>query len=556
MKKLVLLMLALLLVGGVYAQPILFDQSLNLESFRHQATYSIEDDLDNGIDGTDIFAVKGARIFTNLSNLADGEERQGDNSYSDNTLVIGGISPVYQGWKAALIYGDRNSLESYESSSETIDQWDSNLNDTFDLMTYLHNTSSEGGSSLDNCILLNIGKRMGEETEIAFTYKRTESKDLENYLDSTYYRYATTPEDSAYYLYNDFENGDYEYSTPTNIYTLSYSKPFRDWKLRGDVYLLSGGLKMIENELNYYFYDDDPSDSNIINTTLNSTLGIGLDDIGVSVAGIGLRLSDLNDGLLWEVSGNFGMIFGSGDYEYSNLIHNIDQFMLLGNVATLDDSSLSNTTAPISVSGMNMDIGGRIEWQLSENVRFGLGLMYTNLSVTLEFNYDESSTTIADWDDGDAIVNDVDDYVAITTSGTLYTGIDDISMSSIVIPTGLEVCVGKNKDWFIRFGAISTTGRETYTYTEEVDSVIRGQTIVAYGDGIADTTFVGSIAQNDNDYSSSYDYQGVDFAYGLGWKPSPNLSLDLIGMFDVDGVELLSTDWLASLRLSATINIY
>ncbi|MEJ2567295.1 MAG: hypothetical protein P8Z50_00210 [candidate division WOR-3 bacterium] len=81
---------------------------LNLESFRHQATAVIEDDLDNGIDGTDIFYVDGARIYTNLSNLATGMEQQGNNSNSANTVLLGATSPIYKGWKVTAFYANAN----------------------------------------------------------------------------------------------------------------------------------------------------------------------------------------------------------------------------------------------------------------------------------------------------------------------------------------------------------------------------------------------------------------------------------------------------------------
>ena len=117
MKKLLVMLCALFLIQGVSAQvwmPIASDL-LNLESFRHQATQTIEDDLDNGIDGTDIFAVEGARIYTNLSNLVSGDEEQGDNTASNNTVLIGGTSPIfYKGLKVTAFYGNTRTDSSME----------------------------------------------------------------------------------------------------------------------------------------------------------------------------------------------------------------------------------------------------------------------------------------------------------------------------------------------------------------------------------------------------------------------------------------------------------
>ena len=45
----------------------------------------------------------------------------------------------------------------------------------------------------------------------------------------------------------------------------------------------------------------------------------------------------------------------------------------------------------------------------------------------------------------------------------------------------------------------------------------------------------------------------TDFSYGLGYKASKNLQIDLLSMFEDTGSELWSTDFLRSLRLSFTL---
>jgi hypothetical protein len=89
-----------------------------------------------------------------------------------------------------------------------------------------------------------------------------------------------------------------------------------------------------------------------------------------------------------------------------------------------------------------------------------------------------------------------------------------------------------------------------------VDSVHLYERVATDGTGTQVRTFDTSMADPDGEYTSSSTYQDVNYTYGLGWKPSKNLSIDLLGMFDATGVELLSTDWLKSLKLSATINVY
>ncbi len=555
MKKLLLLLFALFLVQGISAQ-VLFE-TLNLESFRHQSTYIIEDDLDNAIDGTDIFDVKGARIYTNLSNLVSGLEEQGDNSYSENTVVIGATSPIYKGYKITAFYGNANSNQSIFSSNLLINEWDSDANDVFDRLSSEYRTSSQSGSSSANTILLNIGKKMGPETEIAFTYERSQGKYTEEYEDSAYFTDTDISNSDILELWDGFSTVEYSNSTPVNLYSLSYSKPFKEWKLRGDVFLMSGGMKDNNEQLDYWFQDYEPYDLLTTETELDSALVDYQNEFSVSLLGVGLQLSDENKyGVLWEVGGNFGTIFGSGDYQDLDHSRDVTQSMIGTDVSVFNDLSRYNETAPISVSGMNMGINGRMEWQISENVRFGLGLIANSFSLTMEYDIDASSLAVTDYDDGDTEVNDLNDYVTTAISGGTLIYTEELNTNSIVIPAGLEVCFGKNKDWFIRLGALSTGSKEEMTYTTDITSVQRDSTTTVWGDGSSSTTVASSINYTDNEHTEYETQQSVDYVYGLGWKPSPNLSLDLIGMFDLDNTELLSTDWLASLRLSATINIY
>ena len=94
------------------------------------------------------------------------------------------------------------------------------------------------------------------------------------------------------------------------------------------------------------------------------------------------------------------------------------------------------------------------------------------------------------------------------------------------------------------------------TLTTDYTSVQRDSTITIFGDDSRIITVADNISYTDSEDVNSSTYEGVDYFYGIGWKPSANLSLDLIGMFDLGGVELLTTDWLKSLKLSATINVY
>jgi hypothetical protein len=557
MRKLIWLLLSIFLVGSITAQvylPFYPYEVLNLESFRHQATFTIEDDLDNGIDGTDIFNVEGGRIFTNLSNLSSGTEELMDD-YSDHTLVIGGISPEFQNLKAAFIYGNAKVVESGSDSYSGTEMWDENGDGSLDFMQSTEGNYLNEYSYGESCILLNLGYHMGIDTRVALTYERMQLKGAEEGKDSLYESTSDMTTGEVLYLGENYSYYKYSDEATTSIYNLSYSMPVGEWALRGDVYLLSGAINSITDGLSHNMENLAPSTPSITEITQDTSITTYMEDHSGNLIGLSLRLSDLTEaGLYWEVSGNFGMISGSGDYEESAYYHYIDQSMNAGNVSLGEAITDTGSVGPLSISGNNFGGSGRIEWQLSENVCFGLGLMFSNLSFSEDYEIKRSFFGSESYDDGDSEPNDEDDFIGtlIGSDSTLYTV--EISTTNIIIPAGIELNFGKNKDWFLRLGAMADNSRERITYTQDVVEIERNVTTTIYGDGDTTVTYDNNIEYYDGKESGYYHYQDVWFAYGLGWKPSPNLSLDLLTMFDIYDTELLSTEWLKSLKLSATVS--
>ena len=562
MKKLLVLVCIFFVAQGLSAQvwtPMVTDL-LNLESFRHQATYAIEDDLDNAIDGTDIFNVEGARIYTNLSNLVSGTESQASSS-SDQTVALGVTSPIYNGWKVTAFYGNANRNSSFDGVMDETFYEDTDFDEDFNEMYFEHLDSIGKTEECANSILLNIGKKMSKGAELAFTYKRIN------------YNYKDEFEDSAYYIERDLdptvtveelwygaETGSYDYSSPVTTYALSYSKPYRNWTARGDLFFISGGEKTNSVGTSTYFQDRDPDDASTIFTTDDTMNTLYQDEYTANLLGIGLRISDLdkNTGLYWELGCNFGTAFGSGDNNEEERYHTIYQDELIpSEIQVLDTLATNNLTAPVSVSGNAMGLNGRIEWQIAENVRLGLGCMLNSISLALEEDRSYRLDILSSFDDDDGAASDADDYdIIVNGADRDETYTTEMKANRIAIPAGIELNFGKNKDWFMRIGAMAIGSKEEYINRMETDTVNLYERTITRGDG-SETTINGtSTTDNDYDVTSRITNQDVYYSYGLGWKPSPNLSLDLVGMFDATGVELLSSDWIRSLKLSATINIY
>jgi hypothetical protein len=438
---------------------------------------------------------------------------------------------------------------------------DTDFDEDFNEMYFEHLDSIGKTEECANSILLNVGKKMSKGAELAFTYKRIN------------YNYKDEFEDSAYYIERDLdptvtveelwygaETGSYDYSSPVTTYALSYSKPYRNWTARGDLFFISGGEKTNSVGTGTYFEDRDPDDASTIFTTDDTSSTLNQDEYTANLLGIGLRISDLdkNTGLYWELGCNFGTAFGSGDHNEEERYHAIYQDELIpSEIQVLDTLATNNLTAPVSVSGNAMGLNGRMEWQIAENVRLGLGCMLNSISLALEEDRSYRLDILSSFDDDDGAASDADDY-DITVDGAdrdeTYT--TEMKANRIAIPAGIELNFGKNKDWFMRIGAMAIGSKEEYINRLETDTVNLYERTITRGDG-SETTINGtSTTDNDYDLTTFTTNQDVYYSYGLGWKPSPNLSLDLVGMFDATGVELLSSDWIRSLKLSATINIY
>ncbi|MCK4526699.1 hypothetical protein KAW18_04955 [candidate division WOR-3 bacterium] len=562
MKKLFVVLSIFLFVSSIFAQ------ALNLESFRHQATYIIRDDLDNAIDGTDLLGVDGGRLFTNLSNLSSGtEELMGYDS--DNTFVIGCITPELFGYRTAFLWGtyrdvdpdwlgldlDGNGVDDFWGNGfltgEWTRRWDANNDGSLDFEDYrfLQEAGEEG--ELESDILLNIAKDMGDNG-FAFTYQRTAYEGTYDWSDTTYEqsRDLSTQDLEYYWREADHENG--VYTMPSNNFNVAYTTPFMDWRLRGDVYFNMANVEDSWTETGHYFENNAPASTVITDTYLGNNSEEWTDKYSVNEMGVGVRLENEDSELLWKVGGHFGMAFGSGDYIGNEKYLHDWRYMNAGNVAIYTEEFNGQVAGPASVSGMDMGVSGRMKWQLADNVCFGLGGVFNSYRFTREYDLDSSYVYREVYDDGDADPNDPDDYVYTENGGISAIRTNELVVNSFEVPAGIEVNIGKNKDWFIRFGALAVkeivNGKEIFE-VGEVERLIATE-ITGAGDTTITYSDVEYQSTKENDYVEN---SSASFAYGLGWKPAENLSIDLIGMFDASGTELLSTDWFQSLKLSATV---
>ncbi len=116
------------------------------------------------------------------------------------------------------------------------------------------------------------------------------------------------------------------------------------------------------------------------------------------------------------------------------------------------------------------------------------------------------------------------------------------------IPVGIEYKFTENKKWAARFGSIFTYATSTYDYSAHVTSSVPRTTKTEYNSQNTTVT----IEPNNFNSSSRKVISSLSqtvFTYGLGYTPTENLQIDVIGFFSINNnVTLL--EYMKSLRLS------
>ena len=545
-KYLILLMLVSLVAFG----------QLNLQSFRRQATYVIYDDLDNALMPEALFGIDGWRIYTNLSNLSSGTEQLMNNT-SDNTYVFGVVTPeIAPGMKMVLVYGNTKNESDLFNSNETNVFQDIDHDGTFDFRNRVYELNDANTVTKKNRTIFMLSKDLGGGI-VSFEYQRTSLLDYSESKDSTKVEYYNLPagDQSMDSVYWETETDDW--GEPSNNFGLTYT--MKD--LNGYNVGIGAGIgfeKYINSEVGdgYHFYDAQYGNPTLYDNRMDTFQYRDESDIPVFNIGLGVHAYKEDNGDVTEYTGGFG--FGTGSADYDSLDrhwYRTQQTNGSGNVEVHSLDSYVSDTGAISYKNYYLYAGGRWVRKLNDNLYFGMGLNVNYSNSTYGYSGVGVSRDYETFDDGDNEVNDADDYTSQTTSWTEYTR-EDVSRNLVITaPVGVEFAIPKNKNWFIRFGAEAMKSFHTSVHKYNPSDHQYPITIVQRNDGTVDTTIVDEYTINgyrDTDYSEN---TTTSFAYGLGWHPNENISIDFIYMFDPAGVTIFDLASIRALRLSATIKI-
>lgn len=575
-----ILLLVIAISSSLYAQ-VPYSNENEPVSFRSLSTGGIiNDDLDLVYDPIELRFVDSLRLYTNLSNLTNYEERVFDR-YGDNEFLLGASrqNPWWdKHWMSAIVQFDK-SKDIAENYSEN-----TNLQDLIPpyggAYTYRHTWSDKTSYAnrpdfysfqLNNTLLLqdltlglklSLGNDGGERLQSShgffpggpfsgFDYGHPTFDHLEEYfyLDSNY----------AYQKWGEHGKFNSKYDDPVFNANGSVMMPQWGYELRGDIMFESYDYTSKTNDMydaNWdYFrrYITNYSEMQTIQDGYLNNYEQNGSRFGFGVAArktFDKQAERKNDGY---VSLGVGVMFGSFDYmdnsDYSTVYH---QKYYDGTTGGYDYDDLRTTTSSNNDKGDGTDnafmINTKFNIPLTDGVQFGIGGSYSYYSSDRTTKYNYNYSYVRKFEEMDN-VSDINDFTRTETRGYSADRETKYTYGVFRIPVGIEYKFTENKRWALRVGTIFNY----YNYTSDQKGTITESkpytTKIERLDGTSTTT-ISDDSYESQTYHSESAQSYKNMYYGLGYNATDNLQIDIMGFFDLDSTEVWDVDFFKSLRLS------
>ena len=182
-----------------------------------------------------------------------------------------------------------------------------------------------------------------------------------------------------------------------------------------------------------------------------------------------------------------------------------------------------------------------------------MGLNYNYQILKRETDFEESIENIYEFEILDE-ESTVADYITTETYSITADRTFEQNTSEFYVPVGIEYKFTNNNKWDLRFGSVFRSICTTVNDAKEIKDASPITTETVYGDGSVDINI------DDNTYDSTSEQtistnSSTNYYYGLGFRPTDNLQIDLLGFFGGVGDEndLLNADFYKQLRLSFTL---
>lgn len=578
-------------------------------SFRSQALGGIiSDDLDLVYDPIELRFVEGIHLYTNLSNLTSGQE-QLMNNYSDNEFLAGisiGNPFVKNLWTSALVRykNEHNSMPvmidqnldgiiDLDEEGEYRDIYnaflDTDFNGLYDFRRQIDQKKRNFNLQRSHSVVLNNSLLIDETTlglQLSFGGGRNENTVASSFIGSGTnglgqtssgdpefaLQYDTYVLEDGLHNYNQTESGKYLNWDESSYISLLFSgmRPMtlgslENAEIRADLsYTRNNNKNNFNDRYTGKAQNFLPDTVEYLDTYSEWETADHMNESKGSVWGIGLGLKQVfnkaeerkNDGF-WSV--NIGMNIGSNDYSMSNK----NSFSSLDAYNDGIDTLLQDQNFEISRVQQTSDAGDESLMDLYASFRLNIPLqdrVYFGTGIFLDFSKTKRTT---DWIQNRNYLETYDildslnamDYTRVGKVNYLADRTYETALYTVSVPVGVEYKFSENKKWSIRFGSIFEYWKFIVNDKSQIKKSEPYTVVTTYGNGTENVTVENNISNSTSNHTK--DSRSVTtFVYGLGYMPTDNLQIDLLGFLgSTDDNQILDANFFRSLRLSFSLKL-
>jgi hypothetical protein len=544
-------------------------------SFRNASTAMLlEDDYDLWLgpyplpDPARLPLIEGSRLYTNLSNFVDKGETQFGTYSSDYFLIGGSTTPLFNIGHLGIVvdrYNDRNPWSTglrdmvndtlLYGFGHTVHSYfvDEDNNGTYDRRTDIEETADAWRDDGSKDAVFCFGRDMGTMLFGLFYEMNVTNVDIHGYAGGSPVNFTLDSTETNLisgdrtYAQSTVGTGSTDDDMTWNTFGLSFWKYLSETRAAG----LHFGYGMFTGTWHdVWDVSDDrdgaPDDPGITDTYVMDEAS----DENIPVKGNSMTawLSYVHD---WnEITHlRFDGYYNSASFEVQSdgaRNYTIDETRDAADNSSYTYNGDEATVITGDGSAATMALQGKVIYDLNDRVSFAFGAGLSSTTYDSTRNEDSDAQYVYVYDDGDTELNDYDDYTQTTTYDNQIQVMATNMHATVSFPVCVEFNVFKPLDF--RLGAIHNIHRYETTENEDLLDYSAAITHTVHGDG----TESYSINPNPNleDIGSSEDHieswSSTVYTYGMGYKVSDNLKIDLMGFYDLTDL----TNW----RLSATMS--
>ena len=510
------------------------------KSFSSISTYGLFlDDLDFMVNPGKITFIKGNRLYTNLSNLINGNETQftgiGLGDYAIGTKFdVKSISPVF------LYSTNRNeSTTGVNSASKTY--YDNDNNGYYDQINFYQNDTYNSSTNQNKTAYLGFGKQM-DNINIGLLYEYVKNNGFSmptiDPLYANFGNYTNTERDS------NLVSGDL-------IYTEDQFATDTIWNNDSHHRLLLGGFDKLSDKLKVgliakvgYSILKPVTNASYSDNIDQSPWNQGFTDISVEtdslyknmkISGLGYSFTFItyymiNKNIRSQIDLGYSAFGGtiadsSTGYRYFNSY--TEHTMANG---TFYDGQDTTETGMISGSKNQkaIHINSKAIIKMNDNFNFGIGIGFNNKTVSNIEHNNYNYTAVDTFDDGDGIQTGMD-YVSTATYSALSS--NETVASNYMLSLPVAIVFNLNKMFKARIGANYTYKVQNSTNTVAIDSITPINVHTVYGDGTVANSIIPSPNNiNDGTVTNTVSRTSTTtYNYSLAYSPNKNLTLEIMG---------------------------